>query len=57
MFVLAEFEENAIQYVAINVNINGYLCLVLVKVLGKERANTLLEDIFETKKPPLVLIP
>ncbi|HGJ5921125.1 flagellar motor switch protein FliG [Arsenophonus apicola] len=48
--VLAEFEENAIQYAAINVNTNDYLRSVLVKALGEERANTLLEDIFETKE-------
>lgn len=47
--VLAEFEENAIQYAAINVNTNDYLRSVLVKALGEERANNLLEDIFETK--------
>lgn len=48
--VLAEFEENAIQYAAINVNTNDYLRSVLVKALGEERATTLLEDIFETKE-------
>ncbi|HGJ5857568.1 flagellar motor switch protein FliG [Arsenophonus nasoniae] len=48
--VLAEFEENAIQYAAINVNTNDYLRSVLVKAFGEERANTLLEDIFETKE-------
>lgn len=48
--VLAEFEENAIQYAAINVNTNDYLRSVLVKALAEERANTLLEDIFETKE-------
>ena len=48
--VLAEFEENAIQYAAINVNTNHYLRSVLVKALGEERANTLLEDIFKTKE-------
>lgn len=48
--VLAEFEENAIQYAAINVNTNHYLRSVLVKALDEERANTLLEDIFKTKE-------
>lgn len=48
--ILSEFEENATQYAAINVNTRDYLNSVLVKALGEEHANSLLEDIFETKK-------
>lgn len=48
--ILSEFEENATQYAAINVNTKDYLNSVLIKALGEEHANSLLEDIFETKE-------
>lgn len=48
--VLTEFEESAIQFAALNINTNDYLCSVLVKALGEERAASLLEDIFEKQE-------
>ncbi|CDG99415.1 flagellar biosynthesis; component of motor switching and energizing [Xenorhabdus bovienii str. puntauvense] len=47
--VLAEFEEDAGQYVALSINANDYLRSVLVKALGEERASSLLEDILESR--------
>ncbi len=47
--VLAEFEQEAEQFAALNVNANEYLRSVLVKALGEERAASLLEDILETR--------
>ncbi|VFS18099.1 flagellar motor switch protein FliG [Escherichia coli] len=46
--VLAEFEQEAEQFAALNINANDYLRSVLVKALGEERAASLLEDILET---------
>ncbi|HBB9938438.1 flagellar motor switch protein FliG [Enterobacter cloacae] len=46
--VLSEFEQEAEQFAALNVNANDYLRSVLVKALGEERAASLLEDILET---------
>lgn len=46
--VLAEFEQEAEQFAALNINANEYLRSVLVKALG-ERASSLLEDILETR--------
>lgn len=46
--VMASFEEDAVQYAALNVNANDYLRSVLVKALGEERANNLLDEISET---------
>ena len=48
--VMARFEEDAVQYAALNVNANDYLRSVLVKALGEERANNLLDEISETRK-------
>ncbi|CAK8743681.1 Flagellar motor switch protein FliG [Sodalis praecaptivus] len=48
--VLKEFEVAADQYSALSVNTGDYLRSVLVKVLGEERASSLLEDIFETRE-------
>ncbi|CAA2929618.1 Flagellar motor switch protein FliG [Arsenophonus endosymbiont of Bemisia tabaci Q2] len=48
--ILSEFEENATKYAAINLNTRDYLNSVLVKALHEEHANSLLEDIFETKE-------
>jgi len=50
--VLAEFEQEAEQFAALNVNANEYLRSVLVKALGEERAASLLEDILETRDTP-----
>ena len=47
--VLSEFEQEAEQFAALNVNANDYLRSVLVKALGEERAASLLEDILETR--------
>ena len=41
--VLAEFEQEAEQFAALNINANDYLRSVLVKALGEERAASLLE--------------
>ncbi len=46
--VLAEFEQEAEQFAALNINANDYLRSVLVKALGEERAASLLEDILES---------
>ncbi|EPJ3740046.1 flagellar motor switch protein FliG [Proteus mirabilis] len=48
--VMASFEEDAVQYAALNVNTNDYLRSVLVKALGEERANNLLDEISETRE-------
>ncbi|WP_147198578.1 flagellar motor switch protein FliG [Pantoea sp. MBD-2R] len=48
--VLREFEVDAEQYAALNVNSNDYLRTVLTKALGEERASSLLEDILETRE-------
>ena len=48
--VMASFEEDAVQYAALNVNANDYLRSVLVKALGEERANNLLDEISETRE-------
>lgn len=45
---LADFEQEAEQYAALNVNANEYLRAVLVKALGESRAASLLEDILDT---------
>ncbi len=47
--MLAEFEQEAEQFAALNINANDYLRSVLVKALGEERAASLLEDILETR--------
>ena len=47
---MASFEEDAVQYAALNVNANDYLRSVLVKALGEERANNLLDEISETRE-------
>ncbi|HGY4376069.1 TPA: flagellar motor switch protein FliG [Citrobacter freundii] len=47
--VLTEFEQEAEQFAALNINANEYLRSVLVKALGEERASSLLEDILETR--------
>ena len=47
--VLSEFEQEAEQFAALNINANDYLRSVLVKALGEERAASLLEDILETR--------
>ena len=52
--VLSEFEQEAEQFAALNVNANDYLRSVLVKALGEERAASLLEDILETRDTPAV---
>lgn len=48
--VMASFEEDAVQYAALNVNANDYLRSVLVKALGEERANNLLDEISDTRE-------
>lgn len=48
--VMASFEEDAVQYATLNVNANDYLRSVLVKALGEERANNLLDEISETRE-------
>ncbi|XPE23560.1 hypothetical protein ACNKHM_24230 [Shigella sonnei] len=53
--VLAEFEQEAEQFAALNINANDYLRSVLVKALGEERAASLLEDISKPAIPPAVL--
>lgn len=52
--VLSEFEQEAEQFAALNVNANDYLRSVLVKALGEERAASLLEDILKRAIPPAV---
>ncbi|MBS0895126.1 flagellar motor switch protein FliG [Tatumella sp. JGM130] len=47
--VLQQFEKEAEQYAALNLNNNEYLRTVLVKALGEERASSLLEDILDTR--------
>ncbi|EIH3671192.1 flagellar motor switch protein FliG [Salmonella enterica] len=47
--VLSEFEQEAEQFAALNINANEYLRSVLVKALGEERASSQLEDILETR--------
>ncbi|HCO2221446.1 TPA: flagellar motor switch protein FliG [Escherichia coli] len=42
--VLAEFEQEAEQFAALNINANDYLRSVLVKALGEERAADLIRD-------------
>ena len=46
--VLAEFEQEAEQFAALNINANDYLRSVLVKALGEERAASLLEETRDT---------
>ncbi len=48
--VLREFEIEADQFAALNINSNDYLRTVLTKALGEERASSLLEDILETRE-------
>ncbi len=48
--VLAEFEQEAEQYAALNINTSDYLRAVLVKALGESRAASLLEDILDTRE-------
>ncbi len=47
--VLAEFEQEAEQFAALNINANDYLRSVY-QSLGEERAASLLEDILETPR-------
>ncbi|EKT58579.1 flagellar motor switch protein FliG [Providencia sneebia] len=51
--VLNEFECSAIQMAAINGNTNDYLRSVLIKALGKDQANSLLEDIVDKQETTL----
>ena len=46
---LKEFQRDASEFAALNINTNDYLRNVLVQALGEERASSLLEDILETR--------
>ncbi|WP_130831333.1 flagellar motor switch protein FliG [[Erwinia] mediterraneensis] len=46
--VLGDFQRDSEEYAALSVNTNEYLRKVLVKALGEERANSLLEDLLES---------
>lgn len=46
--VLTDFQRDSEEYAALSVNTNEYLRKVLVKALGEERANSLLEDLLES---------
>jgi flagellar motor switch protein FliG len=45
--VMKEFRRDSGEFAVLDVNTNEYLRSVLVKALGEERANTLLEDLLE----------
>ncbi|SPX21487.1 flagellar motor switch protein FliG [Escherichia coli] len=49
--VLAEFEQEAEQFAALNINANDYLRSVLVKALGEERAADILRDDLANRGP------
>jgi len=46
--VLREFKMDSTEYAALSLNTNDYLRSVLVKALGEERANSLLEELLDT---------
>lgn len=48
--VMNAFNDEVDQYSAINVNSSDHVRTILLKTLGEERANTLLEDIFEAEE-------
>ncbi|MBS2140868.1 hypothetical protein KCA24_32190, partial [Escherichia coli] len=50
--VLAEFEQEAEQFAALNINANDYLRSVLVKALGEEGAAARRENFPETRVTP-----
>ncbi len=43
--ILVEFESESEKYATLNVNTREYVRSVLIKAMGEERANTLLEDL------------
>jgi len=49
--VLAEFREETEQYLALNVDSGAFIRSVLNKALGEERAQSVIEDILESKDP------
>jgi len=49
--VLAEFREETEQYLALNVDSSAFIRSVLNKALGEERAQSVIEDILESKDP------
>ncbi len=53
--VLAEFEQEAEQFAALNINANDYLRSVLVKALGEERAASCWKIFSKPAIPPAVL--
>src|SRR5699024_934459 len=48
--VLDDFQDEAEQYAALNLNSTEHIRAVLEKALGAERAATLLDDILETNQ-------
>ena len=46
---LKEFQRDASEFAALNINTNDYLRNVLVQALGEERASSLLEDLLDTQ--------
>lgn len=54
--ILIEFEDNTMLYTSLSQDNDGYLRNVLIKALGEERADNLLEEILTAKRPQQVLI-
>ncbi|NUA28378.1 flagellar motor switch protein FliG [Cupriavidus basilensis] len=49
--VLAEFRQETEQYLALNVDSSAFIRSVLNKALGEERAESVIEDILESRDP------
>ncbi|AEI81283.1 Flagellar motor switch protein FliG [compost metagenome] len=49
--VLGEFRSETEQYLALNVDSNAFIRSVLNKALGEERAQSVIEDILESRDP------
>lgn len=45
---MSDFKRDSSEYAALSVNANDYLRSVLVKALGEDRANSMLEDLLES---------
>ncbi|KLN96298.1 flagellar motor switch protein FliG [Moellerella wisconsensis] len=48
--ILIEFEDNTMLYTSLSQDNDGYLRNVLIKALGEERADNLLEEIFDSQE-------
>lgn len=46
---VGDFKRDSSEYAALSVNTNDYLRSVLVKALGEDRANSMLEDLLESQ--------